>query len=288
MKAAKTVLTQRQEVKLISLKESLTKHGENPVMKQFTTQSEKGAFGEFVYRKYVKKIGFDIKAKRICEYDFEVISNNKIFRVDVKTTIKNITIFPNAQRVSKDIAYDLIVLREDKVYLFPDINSPIKKELLLENCLGNCSDLYSEYIEHQKKNKKLNKPEENIPLKHLKNLISDFATKYNLKISCLYRGPASERRWNGKQEPHNLVDNLIKSDYVIFFRMTCINFEMQIKEILLFDNKDFEKIEYSDKGFKKNGAHKKLINLDIYKIQFPSMVFSNINEIFSFLELKTK
>ena len=103
----------------------------------------------------------------------------------------------------------------------------------------------------------------------------------------MYRGPASERRWNGRQEPHNLVDNLIKSDYVIFFRMTCINFEMQTKEILLFNNNDSEKIEYSEEGFKKNGSHKKLINLDTYKIQFPNMIFSDINEIFYFIEFKS-
>jgi hypothetical protein len=255
-------------------------------MKQFTKESEKGAFGEFVYRKYVEKIGFNIKAKRICEYDFEVISNDIIYRVDVKTTIKDITIYPNTQRVYKDIVYDLVVLKKDKVYLYPDLNSPLKKEFLLDNCIGIFSNLYSEYKKNQKINKNLSNAEVNIPLKGIKKSISDFAVKHNLKISCLYRGPASERRWNGKQQPHNIVENLVKFDYVIFFRMTCINFEMQIKEILLFDNKDLEKIEYSEKEFKKNGGYKKLIDLDIYKLQFPSMIFSNINQIFDFLELK--
>jgi hypothetical protein len=253
-------------------------------MNHFKNDAEKGAFGEFVYENYINNhTDIYIESRRVCEHDFYLKNTaGEEFRVDVKTTIKNKTHY-TGYRVSNDIQYDLVVIKNHSVYLIPDNNSPITSK---EELIGNFESLYKDWQIRKKQRQKKIIKNESVFLKNLKFEIMQFGRDKGLKFRIIYRGPASNSRW-GKRRPDNIIPSLEdnnKFDYTIFVQMKCENFVEVLQSLTLFKHRDFDKIPThpSDKRQLKKGITK-VIDLNEYESNQPKMLFDSLSGLFSFL-----
>jgi len=249
----------------------------------FEKTSTKGAFGEFVYQDFVSKTEFLIEPRRVCMHDFLIIDKeNKYYRIDVKTTVRDIDIYPSSGRESEKIIYDLIKIIDNQVYLLPDKNSPFKEKKIF---LGSFEQLLNQWNESKKNPKNNNKKfDDDELLASMKKKVKDYSMNSGYKIKFLFRGPSSKKKWSYRR-PDNILKNLEISDFVVFIQLKCKNFRSIVDEIILLKNTDLNKIKLVDaRKMQINKGILKVIDLNDYLIDFPNYKFDSIEKLIASLD----
>lgn len=113
-------------------------------MSYLKNNSQLGSFGEFVYKKFAESLGITAQKVNILEHDFVL---NDQYKVDVKTSCTEKTRY-TGKRVANDICYDLIVVFNGFVTIYPDKNSPLKKHYGV--CIGESDVLEQEWLSSKK------------------------------------------------------------------------------------------------------------------------------------------
>lgn len=242
-----------------------------------TNKSHIGSLGEFIYEKFAKQQGFKIDKTGILEHDFLIDSK---YRIDVKSTKMNKSNF-NGRRVSDSISYDLIVFHEDKVFLYPDHNSPLKK--FSGVCLGDFRQIFNLWQEWRKNNKSRSKIKSNairnsrILIKKKLLDILNFADD----VRVIFRGSVSQTRWSSA--PDNLPGSIsVQKKYCsTFFIQMQTKEEIEIvADIYYFDHKHIDKFPFMSPDLRqsKKGIAR-IVDLKQYKLKFPHLVFNDLNEV---------
>jgi len=250
----------------------------------FKNDSEKGAFGEFVYQRYIRSLpGFRIEPRRICEHDFYVRNELGVeFRVDVKTTTRDLTRYMG-RKGSENISYDLVVIRDERVRLFPDSSSPVaQKEILIDDVRS----LYKAWKETKLAAREKGTKEQSAAVLSIKRQIYEYGEKHDLRFRLIHRGPASNTKW-GKRRPDNVIPkskDRSKYDFTIFIQMQCVNFNEVLESLYIFRHESLDEIPTfpADRRQQRKGICR-VIDLDEYGKGFPESIFDSMPALFVFL-----
>jgi len=245
----------------------------------FNNKSQLGAFGEYVYKTYCESIGFNCKRTNYCHTDFMISNqaNGEVKYIDVKTTLAKKNRYSGV-RYGEDIAYDLVYVNEDYVYIYPDKNSPLFSNTSIK--VGEVAELEKHWRQYQPSEAKLLNERDIEIFEELKGIFKD--TKYK-KIRLIQRGDASQKRWSGT------IDNLPGSESLlskysatVFVQFGCSGFAQIVDHIIFFPH------EFISTGAVKMGKltdrqHKKgikeVIDISMYKNDHPDYVFKSLEDV---------
>lgn len=243
----------------------------------FTNRSNLGSFGEFCYRKFVISKGISIERTGILEYDFD-ISHAGTYKIDVKSTQTQKIKF-TGKRIRADISYDLVSVREDQVFLYPDLRSPLIK---YHGCtIGYFGPLHEEWLLHKStkiaSSKKANthRSKRGLIAKSIQDIFK------GKKLRVIFRGSVSKTRWNSS--PDNLPgsDRVINGYEITFFvQLLTVGDSEKIERIYIFNHDSLGSIRMeapvkrqSSKGIKN------VIDFVWFEQNFPSLIFNSLDEL---------
>jgi hypothetical protein len=241
----------------------------------FANRAELGSFGEFVYQRFVKSLGLQISKEAILESDFLV---DKRFYVDVKTTQTNKAKY-DGLRVRDNISYDLIVVFNGNVKIFPDKSSPLINHHGV--LLGELNSL----VEEWQKNRHLTQRSPNTNPHKDKRLaikgaiLEQFPLTKKKRVRIIFRGSVSETRWSSS--PDNIpgsVETIAKYDLTVFTQMITVGDVESIRKIYVFPHNSLSKVPM--KAPDKRQLQKGIVNVVDFKAyaeSFSHLIFSNLD-----------
>ena len=247
-----------------------------------TNKSHIGSLGEFAYEKFAILKGFEIKKTGILEHDFLI---NDCYKIDVKSTKVNKSKF-NGKRVSESINYDLIVFRDDKVFLLPDKGSPLKK--FYGECLGDFEKIYTQWQDWRKQNTTRSNTRGNAVRNARKEIKKEllYLSKFIGNIRVIFRGSVSQTRWSSAPDNlpgSNSVQHKFKATFFVQMQ-TKEEFEI-ITDIYYFDHAAIEKFPFlaPDSRQSKKGIAR-VIDLQQFKLSAPQFVFSDLEMVKNYFQ----
>lgn len=171
-------------------------------MQPFDNRAQLGAFGEYVYQKMARLLGYELAKANILEHDFDIIdAKGHIVRmIDVKATGINKFRY-NGVRVSNEISYDLVVIVNGEVVIRPDKDSPLLVHGQIQ--AGSLEILIKEWGDSKKSDntKKLNNSRYTGYRIQLKNKLIDALMAHGYrKPRVVFRGSVSKTRWSSSPD----------------------------------------------------------------------------------------
>lgn len=250
----------------------------------FNSKSSLGNFGEFLYFEYVSSLGFEIHKVGLREVDFIVHnkSKNKDYKVDVKTTLKSKSKYTGT-RFHGDISYDLIVVHDGVIKIFPDINSPLS--LYGASKLGSLEEKYEVWNEFKNSNTKIHSKTNEWSLGRLKikNEIVDCFNNLGVKARVIFRGSVSRTRWNSS--PDNLPGSkavIQRFDVTVYIQLKSeADTELIHCLYVIFHDKLNEMPFLPSNNRQKNKGIEKVIDWDKFRIALPANVFYDLQAMLS-------
>lgn len=251
------------------------------------SDSALGAFGEYVYKSYAKSLGLEIQKEGIHQIDFKILNPEckKWIEVDVKTTQKNITKY-QGRRIRNDIVYDLIVIKDQNVVLYPDDFSPFREN---EIHLGLFQDLYETWKIDKKQHTKREQTQSQVNRKILKKNIKNSVQKYaeKLRVRVVVRGEVSSTRW--QDFPDNLPGTskkIASNDLTIFVKLLDLGDDDAIEKIYAFEHRLLNKIPMAEASQRQlNKGIKQVIDITAFEKEFPNYVFENTDQFEEYLKV---
>jgi hypothetical protein len=243
----------------------------------FSNRAELGSFGEFVYQRFVKTLGLEITKEAILESDFLVDGK---FYVDVKTTQNHKTKYTGL-RVRKDISYDLVVVHDEKVRLFPDVSSPVYGQSGV--LLGDLAKLVQEWRSAGSSISKngIDNPHKRNRLHIKESILNQFSSANRRNVRVVFRGAVSQTRWSSS--PDNVPGNsrtIAKYDLTIFVQMITSESSEAINKIYVFPHDLFPKVKMNspDKRQERKGIIE-VVDFESYMQNHNNLIFDNLNDL---------
>jgi hypothetical protein len=241
----------------------------------FANRAELGSFGEFVYQRFVKSLDLQISKEAILESDFLI---DKKFYVDVKTTQTNKMKY-DGLRVRDNISYDLIVVFNGNVMLFPDKSSPLINHYGV--LLGELNSLVKEWqdCKHLTQKSLNSNPHKDKRLAIKGVILQQFPLTKKKRVRIIFRGSVSETRWSSS--PDNIpgsVDTIAKYDLTVFIQMITVGDAESIKRIYVFPHNLLSKVPMKtpDKRQLQKGIID-VVDYEAYAKIFRHLIFSNLD-----------
>lgn len=242
----------------------------------FKNSSQLGAFGEFAYKKVCARYGVSFQKTNFCHTDFRVDVNKLEKYVDVKTTLRHKNTY-KGKRFNAAIIYDLISISENKVLLVPDKASPFESQGVIE--VGDLAELHKDWMVDSSKKEERTSIISNEIINALKNLFA--ASKYR-KTRIVARGDASRNRWTGTVDNLPGSESIVsKNDATVFLQYGCCNFTQTLASITLFPHEliTSNQVPMLEPNLRqKNKGIQQVIDLDLYRLKFPSMFFQDFEK----------
>jgi len=248
----------------------------------FSNRAELGSFGEFVYQRFVKSLGLEISKEAILESDFLVDGK---FYIDVKTTQSHKTKYTGL-RVRKDISYDLVVVHDGKVRLFPDVHSPVRDQSGV--LLGDLSKLLQEWRSASSSISKngIDNPHKRNRLHIKETILSQFSSAKRNKVRVVFRGSVSQTRWSSS--PDNIPGNsrtIAKYDLTIFVQMITSESTEVINKVYVFPHDLLSKVKMNspDKRQVRKGIIQ-VVDFQTYVENHSNLIFDNLDDLKCWIE----
>lgn len=241
----------------------------------FRTTAEKGSFGEYCYMLFAKENGFLIRKEGILECDF-IVSDK--YLIDVKTTESEKVKYVGT-RISENISYDVISIKDGIVKIYPDLISPLKN--FSGDVIGK-TDVLLDRWRQSKKTGKVLRSQKSIHKENRNSIKSEildlFKKSKNEKLRIVFRGLVSNTRW--KSSPDNLpgsVSQIANNDITVFVQMKSENNAEKVSKIYIFKHIDLYKFPMKNTDQRqKNKGIEKVIDLEEFEKKFPELIFENM------------